>query len=68
MIHRHELDLAGRSFSVETGRMAKQADDRFGDAEELADALVAAATGALPEGLRLRADALIERHPWGHRL
>ncbi|MCA9674317.1 MAG: serine/threonine protein kinase, partial [Myxococcales bacterium] len=48
--------------------MAKQADDRFGDAEELADALVAAATGALPEGLRLRADALIERHPWGHRL
>ncbi|MFN7951410.1 MAG: polyribonucleotide nucleotidyltransferase [bacterium] len=35
MIHRFEIDLAGRTFSIETGRMAKQADGavlcRYGD-------------------------------------
>ena len=47
--------------------MAKHPEDRFGDADQLADALAAAATGALPDGLRVRADDLIERHPWGTR-
>lgn len=48
--------------------MAKRPDDRFADADELADALTAAASGELAEGLRLRADALLARHGWGHRL
>ncbi len=48
--------------------MAKRPDDRFADADELADALTAAASGALAEGLRLRADALLARHAWGQRL
>jgi serine/threonine-protein kinase len=47
--------------------IAKKAEDRFQDGSELADALEAAAAGALSEGLRLRGDALIERHPWGRR-
>jgi serine/threonine-protein kinase len=47
--------------------MAKKPDDRFQDAVELADALTAAAAAALPEGLRIRADEIIERHPWGQR-
>jgi serine/threonine-protein kinase len=47
--------------------MAKKADDRFQDAGELADALAAAAGATLQAGLRIRADVLIERHPWGHR-
>jgi serine/threonine-protein kinase len=47
--------------------MAKKPDDRFQDAVELADALAAAATAGLPDGLRLRADELIAQHPWGQR-
>jgi eukaryotic-like serine/threonine-protein kinase len=47
--------------------MAKLAGDRFADASELADALAAAATAQLAEGLRVRADELIARHPWGER-
>ena len=47
--------------------MAKKPDDRFQDAGELADALAAAASATLAEGLRIRADELIERHPWGQR-
>jgi eukaryotic-like serine/threonine-protein kinase len=47
--------------------MAKKPDDRFQDASELADALAAAASATLADGLRIRADELIERHPWGQR-
>jgi serine/threonine-protein kinase len=47
--------------------MAKSPDDRFTDGAELADALVAASTSTLPEGLRVRADELIARHAWGQR-
>ncbi len=61
-------DLDGDVDRVLAIGMAKRADDRFQDGDELADALVAAATGTLAEGLRLRADTLIGKHPWGHRL
>jgi len=47
--------------------MAKKPDDRFQDADELAEALAAAAGATLADGLRVRADELVERHPWGQR-
>jgi serine/threonine-protein kinase len=47
--------------------MAKKPDDRFQDAAELAGALAAAAGATLADGLRVRADDLIEKHPWGQR-
>ena len=50
MIHRFEIDLAGRTFSIETGRMAKQADGavlcRYGETMVLV--AVAAAKDAKP--------------------
>ncbi len=45
--------------------MAKRAIDRFESAAELADALEAAARGALPAELRARAERLAMRQPWG---
>jgi hypothetical protein len=48
--------------------MAKRAEDRFESGAELAAAVVMAARRDLPDGLRLRADALIEKHAWGQRL
>ncbi len=48
--------------------MAKKPDDRFTSGAEIADALSAAASSALPDGLRIRADELIAKHAWGQRL
>ncbi len=45
--------------------LAKDPEDRFDRAGELADALVAAAREQLADDLRARADALLAHHPWG---
>ena len=38
---------------------------RFDSGEELAEALLAAGTGALSPALVVRAEALAQKHPWG---
>lgn len=48
--------------------LAKQADDRFASAGELADALGAALRGKANPVLRQRAAAIVERHPWGRAI
>ena len=45
--------------------IAKDADERFQDAEELARSLLAAANGNLDGKYRSRADRLLSLHPWG---
>ena len=47
--------------------LAKAPETRLASAAEMADALEAAAAGQLESGLRARADALLEAHPWGTR-
>jgi hypothetical protein len=47
--------------------MAKSPEDRFPSAGELADALASAAGATLPDGLRVRADDLVDKHHWGQR-
>jgi serine/threonine-protein kinase len=44
--------------------LAKRADDRFGSAHEMVHALRRATFGALGEGLRARAAALLQAAPW----
>ncbi|MCE9572665.1 MAG: serine/threonine protein kinase [Deltaproteobacteria bacterium] len=44
--------------------LAKQPDDRFATASQLTIALDAAFERALPEGLRQKARALLQQHPW----
>ena len=46
--------------------MAKAPGDRFDRAEELADALDAAAEGVVSEEVRVRAEAVLARMAWGH--
>ena len=48
--------------------LAKDRNQRFGAATELAEALAAAVDDRLDGKLRARADALIAAHPWGTRL
>ena len=48
--------------------LAKDRNQRFGAATELAEALAAAVDDRLDGKLRTRADALIAAHPWGTRL
>jgi serine/threonine-protein kinase len=45
--------------------LAKDPADRFDSAAELAEALEKALRGRLPGGLRERAEAVLEKHPWG---
>jgi serine/threonine-protein kinase len=45
--------------------LAKEAGDRFASAQELADALIAAARQELPAALRDRAAAVLRARPWG---
>jgi len=45
--------------------MAKNADDRFFTADELAEALAAALEGNLGQDWCDRAAALVDKHPWG---
>jgi serine/threonine-protein kinase len=45
--------------------LAKQRDDRFASARELAEAFSAAVAGALSKELRERADGLLGKYPWG---
>jgi hypothetical protein len=45
--------------------MAKSPDDRFQSASEFAQAFALACHRRLSPPLRERADALIERYPWG---
>ena len=45
--------------------LAKRPADRFSSAGELASALAAALEGALARSVRLRAEELVARHPWG---
>lgn len=47
--------------------LAKRPEDRLGAAEELAAALAAAFEERLAPELRDRANAILERHPWGGR-
>ncbi len=44
--------------------LAKQPDDRFATASQLTIALDAAFERALPDGLRQKARALVQQHPW----
>jgi serine/threonine-protein kinase len=44
--------------------LAKDKDDRFASATELADALERAFAGRLPDELRERARAVLAKHPW----
>lgn len=48
--------------------LAKERDDRFSSAAELAIAWDAARRGALPASLRSHAAALLRRQPWGARI
>jgi serine/threonine-protein kinase len=48
--------------------LAKQRDERFESAAELADAMLAAARGELSPKLRERARGLIAKYPWGRLL
>jgi serine/threonine-protein kinase len=50
---------------VLTIAMAKRSPERFASAAELADALHAASRGALDPALRLRAERLAIKQPWG---
>ena len=45
--------------------LAKDPEQRFATATQLADALAAGAASKLPESLRARADALLAAKPWG---
>ena len=48
--------------------MAKDRADRFATPAELAAALAFAADGQLDPATAARAEVLIARHAWGHRL
>ena len=47
--------------------LAKQPEDRFASAAELADAFRAATAGQIAPELRRRAAKLVAENPWGHR-
>ncbi|MBZ0238243.1 MAG: serine/threonine protein kinase, partial [Deltaproteobacteria bacterium] len=57
--------LAGDVDRVLAIALAKQPDERFASAGELASALEVALGGSLDRIIRWRADELIARHPWG---
>ncbi len=50
-------------FALAVG-LAKDPGARYADPEELARILELATTGELPERIRYRAVALLEKHPW----